>query len=181
MTFSTSSICDAPMTALIVSPAHHAADLVARRQPSHVISLESPTQEPAGMAVENHRRFSFNDITEPRPGLVAPSAEMIGELLDFGRGWDGARPLLVHCWAGISRSCAAAFVLACDRNPGRERAIAGELRSRAPFATPNRLMVRLADDLLARDGRMVAAIDAIGRGAEAPHGAPFDLPVRYSP
>ena len=169
------------MTLLIVSPAHHVADLVARRQPSHVISLESPTQEPPAMAFGNHCRFSFNDITEPRPGLVAPSAEMIGELLDFGRSWDGARPLLVHCWAGISRSCAAAFVLACDRNPGRERTVAGELRSRAPFATPNRLVVRLADDLLARSGRMVAAIDAIGRGAEAPHGAPFDLPVRYSP
>jgi hypothetical protein len=41
-------------------------------------------------------------------------------------------------------------------------------------------MVRLADDLLARGGRMVTAIDAIGRGADAPHGAPFDLPVRYS-
>ena len=168
------------MTLLIVSPAHHVAGLVARRQPSHVISLESPTQEIAATAFENHRRFSFNDITEPRPGLVAPSAEMIGDLLDFGRGWDGVRPLLVHCWAGISRSCAAAFVLACDRNPGRERTIADELRARAPFATPNRLMVRLADDLLARNGRMVAAIDAIGRGAEAPHGAPFDLPVRYS-
>jgi len=171
---------DASMTLLIVSPAHRVADLVARWQPSHVISLESPTQETVATAFENQRRFSFNDITEPRPGLVAPSAEMIGELIDFGRGWDGARPLLVHCWAGISRSCAAAFVLACDRNPGRERAIADELRSRAPFATPNRLMVRLADDLLARDGRMVAAIDAIGRGAEAPQGEPFDLPVRYS-
>ena len=168
------------MALLIVSPAHHVADLVARRIPSHVLSLESPTQEAADPAFENHRRFSFNDITEPRPGLVAPNAEMIGALLDFGRGWDGARPLLIHCWAGISRSCAAAFVLACDRNPGRERAIADELRRRAPFATPNRLMVRLADDLLARDGRMVAAIDAIGRGAEAPHGEPFDLPVCYS-
>ena len=169
------------MTLLIVSPVHHVTGLAARRNPSHVISLELPAQEAADTPFENHRRFSFNDITEPRPGLVAPSAAMIGALLDFGRGWDGARPLLVHCWAGISRSCAAAFVLACDRNPGRERAIAAELRSRAPFATPNRLMVRLADDLLARDGRMVAAIDAIGRGAEAPHGAPFDLPVRYSP
>lgn len=168
------------MTLLIVSPAHHVADLVARRNPSHVISLESPAQETAGTAFENHRRFSFNDIAEPRPGLITPSAGMIGELLDFGRGWDGTHPLLIHCWAGISRSCAAAFVLACDRNPGRERMIADELRRRAPFATPNRLMVRLADDLLVRDGRMVTAIEAIGRGAEAPHGEPFDLPVRYS-
>jgi predicted protein tyrosine phosphatase len=169
------------MSVLIVSPAHHVADLVARRQPSHVVSLEAPAGEIAdGTAIENHRRFSFNDITEPRPGLVAPSAHMIGELLDFGRGWDGPRPLLVHCWAGISRSCAAAFILACDRNPGRERVIADDLRRRAPFATPNRLMVQLADDLLAREGRMVAAIGAIGRGAEAPHGEPFDLPVRWT-
>jgi len=92
------------MTLLIVSPAHHVAGLVARWQPSHVISLESSTQETVATAFENQRRFSFNDITERRPGLVAPSAEMIGELIDFGRGWDGPRPLLVHCWAGISRS-----------------------------------------------------------------------------
>ena len=164
---------------LIVCPAHHVADLIARRAPSHLLSLASTDAGDGPAILANHLRLSFNDITEERAGLVAPSAEMIRDLLAFGRGWDGARPLLVHCWAGISRSCAAAFVLACDRNPGRERAIADELRSRAPFATPNRLMVRLADDLLARDGRMVAAIDAIGRGAEAPHGEPFDLPVRY--
>jgi predicted protein tyrosine phosphatase len=164
---------------LVVCPAHHVADLIARRAPSHLLSLASPEAADAPAAMAYHLRLTFNDIIEPRDGLVAPSAEMIGALLEFGRGWDGARPLLIHCWAGISRSCAAAFVLACDRNPGRERAIADELRSRAPFATPNRLMVRLADDLLARDGRMVAAIDAIGRGAEAPHGEPFDLPIRY--
>jgi predicted protein tyrosine phosphatase len=164
---------------LIVCPAHHVADLIARRAPSHVLSLASPDAADAPAIPSSHLRLSFNDITELRPGLVAPNREMIAALLDFGRGWDGARPLLVHCWAGISRSCAAAFVLACDRNPGRERAIADALRARAPFATPNRLMVRLADELLARERRMVAAIDAIGRGAEAPHGEPFDLPARY--
>ena len=69
------------------------------------------------------------------------------------------RALLIHCWAGISRSSAAAYAIACDRNPGFERDIAIELRRRSPSATPNRLMVRLADDLLQRDGRMVEAID----------------------
>ena len=90
---------------------------------------------------------------------------------------DGPRPLLIHCWAGISRSCAAAYILACDRNPGHEQEIAVDLRRRAPFATPNRLMVQLADDMLVRGGRMVDAIDAIGRGAEATWGEPFRLPV----
>lgn len=38
-------------------------------------------------------------------------------------------------------------------------------------------MVQLADDLLSREGRMVDAIDAIGRGAEAAHGEPFEFPI----
>jgi len=86
---------------------------------------------------------------------------------------------LIHCWAGISRSSAAAFAIACDRNPGFERDIADELRRRSPSATPNRLMVRLADDLLRRDGRMVDAIDGIGRGAEAREGEPYALPLKW--
>jgi predicted protein tyrosine phosphatase len=53
------------------------------------------------------------------------------------------------------------------------------LRRRAPFVTPNRLMVRLADEMLARDGRMVEAIEKIGRGAEAREGEPYQLPLRW--
>ena len=68
--------------------------------------------------------------------------------------------------------------MACEANAGIEPEIAAELRRRAPFATPNRLMVAIADDILSRSGRMVDAIAAIGRGAEAPHGEPFDFPVR---
>ena len=44
--------------------------------------------------------------------------------------------------------------------------------------TPNRLMVALADDLLQRSGRMIKAIDGIGRGAEAAEGEPYQLPLR---
>jgi predicted protein tyrosine phosphatase len=86
---------------------------------------------------------------------------------------------VIHCWAGISRSSAAAYVLACDRNPGFELEIAGELRHRAPSVTPNSLMVRLADDLLGRNGRMVQAIERIGRGADAFEGQPYRLPLSW--
>jgi hypothetical protein len=40
-------------------------------------------------------------------------------------------------------------------------------------------MVRLADDLLERCGRMVDAIDGIGRGAEAREGEPYALPLKW--
>jgi predicted protein tyrosine phosphatase len=164
---------------LVVGPAHQAADLINRHKPSHVISLFSPGQEqPASpAAAEKSLQLCFHDLSEAREGFVAPSIDMLGTLLDFSRTWTGPRPLLIHCWAGISRSCAAAYILACDRNPGHEHEIAADLRRRAPFATPNRLMVRLADDMLVRRGRMVDAIDAIGRGTEATWGAPFWLPA----
>jgi predicted protein tyrosine phosphatase len=127
---------------------------------------------------ERHLELSFHDITEIGPGLVAPDRAIMQAILDFARG---ARDhtMLIHCWAGISRSSAAAYVIACDRNPGFERDIADELRRRAPSVTPNRLMVALADDLLDRNGRMTEAINCIGRGADAFEGEPYQLPLSW--
>ena len=39
----------------------------------------------------------------------------------------------------------------------------------------NRLLVAVADALLGRDGRMIAAIEAIGRGEDCFEGVPFAL------
>jgi predicted protein tyrosine phosphatase len=56
---------------------------------------------------------------------------------------------------------------------GSEERLARELRSHSPQATPNRRIVALADDLLARRGRMVDAVAAIGRGEDAMEGRIF--------
>jgi len=144
-----------------------------------LLSPDYPEADWSAFACERHLRLAFHDIVEPVAGLTAPDRDLMQAVLDFGRRCDGQRALLIHCWAGISRSSAAAYAIACDRNPGFERDIAIELRRRSPSATPNRLMVRLADDLLQRDGRMVDAIDGIGRGAEAREGEPYALPVRW--
>ncbi len=53
--------------------------------------------------------------------------------------------------------------------------IAQALRRASPTATPNIRIVSLADRLLGRDGRMVAAIETIGRGCLAEEAAPFRL------
>ena len=61
-------------------------------------------------------------------------------------------------------------------NPKRDEAsIAQALRRASPTATPNIRIVSLADRLLGRDGRMVAAIETIGRGEIAVEGNPFRL------
>ncbi|QUS41066.1 hypothetical protein RPMA_21125 [Tardiphaga alba] len=147
-----------------------------------LLTLLSPSAtEPDwnGMVRERHIRLSFHDIVEHAPDLVAPDMDMMRAILDFGRGAIEGRPLLIHCWAGISRSSAAAYAITCDRNPGYEAEIADELRRRSPYVTPNKLMVKLADDMLGRDGRMSEAIARIGRGAETAEGAPYQLPLRW--
>jgi predicted protein tyrosine phosphatase len=132
-----------------------------------------------GLHPGRHLHLSFHDIVEARPDLVMPGRETIETILDFGRNWTGDHPMLIHCWAGISRSSAAAYIMACDRNPNCEHDLASELRRRAPFATPNRLMVALADDLLGRNGAMTDAIERIGRGADIYEGLPYQLPARW--
>jgi predicted protein tyrosine phosphatase len=96
--------------------------------------------------------------------------------LRFVRAWDRAAPLVVHCYAGISRSTAGAFVTACALNPQRdEAAIARALRDASPTAMPNIRIVSIADRLLAREGRMIAAIGSMRPGIATYASEPFRL------
>jgi predicted protein tyrosine phosphatase len=145
----------------------------------HVVSLLKATdlvQRPDKIRAENHLILGMDDITAPLEGYVQPAHEHVAKLLAFVRGWERASPLVIHCYAGISRSTAGAFVTACALNPSRdERAIAQKLRRASATATPNIRIVSLADRALGRHGRMVAAIEAIGRGEMAVEGDPFRL------
>src|ERR1700737_2260442 len=98
---------------IVVSPLEHLDALVARRRPSHVLTLLSPGHEESARReppFEQHLQLYFHDITEIEPGLIAPDLKIVGAILDFGKAWTSARPMLVHCWAGISRSSAAAYM-----------------------------------------------------------------------
>ena len=84
--------------------------------------------------------------------------------------------MLIHCFAGVSRSTAAAYIAACALKPKRDEfAIARALRAASPTASPNTRLVALADDKLGRRGRMSEAIAEIGRGRECFEGEPFTL------
>jgi predicted protein tyrosine phosphatase len=145
----------------------------------HVVTLLKDTdrvERPKTILAANHLILGMDDISTPMDGYIIPADEHVTRLIEFVRGWDRAKPMVVHCFAGISRSTAGAFVAACALNPRRdEMAIARELRRLSATATPNIRIVTLADRVLGRDGRMVAAIDAIGRGEMAYEGVPFRL------
>ena len=131
-------------------------------------------ERPAEIAADRHLRIGINDITEPAPGLSEPQAAHAAQLIAFARAWDRREPMVIHCFAGVSRSTAAAFIVACALSPERAEAdIAAALRRLSPTATPNALLTRHADALLGRGGRMIEAIAAIGRGQDCFEGVPF--------
>jgi predicted protein tyrosine phosphatase len=146
---------------------------------SHIVSLlgdEASVERPAAVTAQNHLWLRLHDISAPLDGYIIPDEAHIAELLSFVRRWDRRAPLVVHCYAGISRSTASAFASVCALNPERDEVgIAQALRRASPTATPNIRIVSLADRLLGRDGRMVAAIETIGRGVMATEGTPFRL------
>ena len=147
----------------------------------HVVTLlgaDDHIERPSSVPADNHLFLRMHDISEPLDGHVAPDAEHVSDLFDFVRGWDRTAPLVVHCWAGISRSTAAAFVSVCALRPERhEHEIAWAIRRASPTATPNIRIVKFADTMLDRKGRMVAAIESIGRGTLSDEGVPFHLPL----
>ena len=154
-------------------------ETVQRTGASHVLTVMANVEQvarPQSIRPDYHLRIAMDDITEQLDGFVAPNEEHVAQVLAFVRSWNRNAPLVVHCYAGISRSTASAFAAACALNPDRdELAIAQAIRSASPIAAPNRLIVSLADKALGRDGRMLRALDAIGPSTMMVQGQPFRI------
>ncbi|WP_316393669.1 tyrosine phosphatase family protein [Bradyrhizobium sp. 33ap4] len=155
------------------------SDTVRATGASHVLTVMAnvdQVQRPPSVLPANHLKVSMDDIIEQMDGFVAPNESHIEKVLSFVRGWDRQAPMVVHCYAGISRSTASAFVTVCALNPHRdEMSIARMIREASPIAAPNRLIVSLADKALGREGRMLRALDAMGPGSMSVEGRPFRI------
>ena len=169
------------MSRLLVAPLSSLEDVIANHAPSHLVSLLSPEhmiETPPGFAASRHLKLGVNDIVDPAAGPAPPAMSHVEALLTFSRSWNGEEPLLIHCWAGISRSMASAFTILCDRlGPGHEIEIARAMRQRAPHAQPNRLLVSHADKSLGRGGRMLAALEAMGPPLVLEEGVTTEFPL----
>jgi predicted protein tyrosine phosphatase len=170
------------MPSIHVCPLHLVPGEALRLMPSGLVTLLSPgnapPETPAHLSADGHLQRFFNDISEEQPDLAAPSEGDVAAIIAFARGWDRKAPMLIHCYAGISRSTAAAYITACVVRPDlAETLLADRLRVASPTATPNARMIAYADAQLERDFRMIGAIEAIGLGAFAGNGVPFQLRV----
>jgi predicted protein tyrosine phosphatase len=141
-----------------------------------LINDQTRVERPASVLQEDHLFLGMHDIAAVLDGYRAPAEEHVHRLIDFVERWPRQAPLVVHCWAGISRSTAGAFIAACALNPRRDEAtIAQAIRDASPTASPNVRLVSLADRILEREGRMIGAVEGIGRGVECAEGTPFRL------
>jgi predicted protein tyrosine phosphatase len=134
---------------------------------THILSILDPhhpdPEDFAGYRPHERLTLRFDDVLDPAPGMLLPQREHIEALLTFGEGLaaegEPFRHLLIHCHAGISRSTAAMSTLLAEARPSLdEDAIFAEIRAIRPQAWPNSLMVAFADELLGREGRLVAAL-----------------------
>jgi predicted protein tyrosine phosphatase len=154
-------------------------DTVAETGAKHIVTLMKDVamvRRPQSIVEANHLLLDMDDIVTVMDGYVPPNEQHVGKLIDFVTAWDRSAPIVVHCYAGISRSTAGAFITVCALNPKRdETSIARAIRTFSPTAQPNIRLVSLADDLLGRKGRMTNAVRAIGPGLAAYEGHPFRL------
>ena len=134
-------------------------------RPGYLVSLIQPELQPptpAGLEPGRHLRVAVHDVSVGSWGSIVPEDEHVRSLVTFLEERSRDEGILFHCYAGISRSTAGALIALSIDMDGRELEAAQLLRRAAPFAQPNSRLIELADRILRRDGRLVAARRAMG-------------------
>jgi predicted protein tyrosine phosphatase len=127
-----------------------------------------------------HLRLSVDDVESQDEGSVPPGETHVRRLIEFVAEWDRNAPLWIHCWAGVSRSTASAFITACFHNPdASEEQIAKAIRAASPTAKPNLRIVGFADKIMNRDGRMQKAVLSMGPNVFTEEATPFSIPSTF--
>ena len=136
------------------------------RGATHILSILDPEwpDPEAFLAYDPHFRATlrFHDAIEPDRDILLPQKSDVEAILSFGRDAAEAGGLLIHCHAGISRSTAATLMILAQARPDEpEDELADRLLQTRPQAWPNSRMITFADELLDRDGRLIAATAGI--------------------
>lgn len=142
-----------------------AENMLASKQWNRAISISDPQledhsdyeEEPPEGLPQDSLILHFHDISRPWYNFTMPTLEDVKKIAHYARGCMG-HEVLCHCFAGVSRSTAAAWIAYMSVMPKNTSSIKLSARwilERQPIARPNRAMIEMADDLFGLGGLMV--------------------------
>ena len=138
---------------------------------THLISIWDTTSRHAKETLEFAKichpemkilKLSFEDPNgDSGRGKVATAGDL-RKALAFAESCGPDDYILIHCRAGIARSPAIALAVLCQAGPpGAENACLRRIFEIRPNAIPDRGIILLADNVLKREGNLIAAFDRV--------------------
>lgn len=136
------------------------------RGATHVLSLlrgpeRNELKMPRAFNKENWLFLDMDDVVNA-DAECAPTKEQVAQILAWGRALPSDAKVVVHCYAGVSRSTAAALSikvqqLGVDRI---DEAVKWLVQVR-PVCCPNPVITRFADELLGANGKLHEVAEAV--------------------
>ena len=155
---------------------------------SHLISVIDPGFQPTTpKVIQKHLKLSFDDIVEINennkifrgPSLfneqILPNIKHINKIVNFILAWDQSHPIVIHCWCGVSRSMAVAAFILCKINSNNVDSNIRYMRSIAPHANPNKLMISMFEKYLGVEGKINEAFKLY------PYTVTYDCETTFAP
>tara|TARA_B100001057_G_scaffold19525_1_gene18085 strand:- start:72956 stop:73462 length:507 start_codon:yes stop_codon:yes gene_type:complete len=134
------------------TPLNSALKVIKKEQIKKIISIYSPNNSfPLFPEVKatNILRLCFNDIDHSRDNLKPVSQRDIRKILKFAMGSHQNTDILIHCYAGVSRSIAISIIIYFMHNRNiRPSDLYSLIMKKAPFANPNKLVLKQAGRVL---------------------------------
>lgn len=158
---------------VIVSSKKLAVSQAKEFKPDFVISIADPDDtHPVFTTKSEVLSLDFHDISFENKSpyflehYTLPSREDVQRIYDFAKtNFDDDSRVLVHCYAGISRSSAASIISLCAYMPFRNAVdkianletmtYTGYIESGHIWFAPNALMIQYADEMLGLNGEMM--------------------------
>ena len=128
---------------------------------NYLISVIDPGFEPkTPNNVDYHLKLGFDDIEE---------------IVNFIETWNQTKPIVIHCWCGVSRSMATATFLLCKMNTKNIEKNVRFIRSVAPHANPNKLMISMFEKNLNIEGKILNSLKKF------PYTVNYDCDTNFAP
>ena len=157
-------------------------------KPSHVISVIDPGYAPeTPSSVNHHLKLGFDDIVEVSMNnhifrlntdevpQLPPNSTHTDSIIEFANTWNKKDPIVIHCWCGVSRSMATAAYFLCKEDARNTDRNIRYIRSIAPHANPNKVLIKLFETSLKLENQMTQAF------ANHPHTKAYDCSINFAP